>query len=372
VGRRGEIRQLPSPPGSGTAIRIKLRTGPLERIQPLEQLVPIYAPTLPHPISIDVDGVRTDYPVGWILRLESDEFQKWVSKALDTMRRQNVPRRGYGDEDLREFGLISYRVYRRRFALGSEDEESPWPCRRPEYVRGTDRLVATFEGESLLCLRGLAIQPVRTPGFTGIIDLDTATVDASRSRTVNADLSGVLHAARQAVAPQVVENLNALSRDGLIVQKMPFIASCVRLYGEEVIMDSDVPWISELKVPGNVEVINSRDLLAKVESAKSVFIAFNTGPWTAMKRWVGGPMFSGDKEVAILIDGEGQSTPNYRSEGGATGSLIDLWKEFVHSLLFAVLIRIVAQAWQASPQELAAQQNWTQQQTWLSGWCSRP
>jgi hypothetical protein len=133
------------------------------------------------------------------------------------MRRQNVPRRGYGEEDPREFGLISlsYHFYRRRYAPGAEDEESPWPCRRPEYVRGTDRLVASFEGESLLCLRGLAIQPVRTPGFTGVIDLDTATVDASRSRTVNADLSGVLRAARQAVAPQVVENLNALSRDGL-------------------------------------------------------------------------------------------------------------------------------------------------------------
>jgi hypothetical protein len=139
-----------------------------------------------------------------------------------------------------------------------------------------------------------------------------------------------------------------------------------------VIIDADVPWISELKVPGNVEVINSRDLLAKVESAKLVFIAFNTGPWTAMKRWVGGPMFCGDREVAILIDSEGQSTPNYRSETGATGSLIDLWKEFANSPLFAVLIRMVAQAWQASPQELAAQQNWTHQQTSLFGWCSRP
>jgi hypothetical protein len=153
---------------------------------------------------------------------------------------------------------------------------------------------------------------------------------------------------------------------------MPFIASCVRFYGEEVIMDSAVPWISELKVPGNVEVINSRDLLAKVEGAKSVFVAFNTGPWTAMKRWVGGPMFSADREIAILIDGEGQSTPGYRSERTATGGLADLWKEFTNSPLFAVLIRIVAQAWQASPQELAAQENWTQQDDSIFGWCSRP
>jgi hypothetical protein len=289
------------------------------------------------------------------------------------MRRQNVPRR-YEEDAARgyeDFGLFNYRVYRRLRGLRSEDEESPWPIKRPEFVGGTDRLVASSEGESLLCLRGLAIQPVRTPGFTGIIDLDTAVVDASRSRTVNADLSGVLDAARQAVAPQVVENLNALRAEGLIVQKTAFIGSCVRLYGDQVIMDSDVPWASELKLPGNVEVINSKELLSKVENVKAIFIAYNTGPWTAMKLWVGGPMFAGDKEMAILIDGEGQPTPPYRSGGTATGSLIDLWKEFSNSGLFAILIRIVAQAWQASPEQLAQQQNWTGESDRISGWCTR-
>jgi hypothetical protein len=365
VGRRGEIRQLPSPPGSGTAIRIELRPASLEHIQPLDQLVPIYAPTLPHPISIDVDGALTDYPVGWILALRPDDFQEWVSKALDTMRRQSLPRRGYSREDLRDIQFVY-----RRYALGTEREASQWPLRRPEYVRGTDRLLASFEGESLLCLRGLAIQPVRTPGFTGIIDLDTAALDASRSRTVNADLSGVLEAARQSVAPQVIENLNALGQDGLIVEKMPLIASCVRFYGEKVIMDSDVPWISELRVPGNVELINSKVFLAKVERGKSVFIAFNTGPWTAMKEWVKGTMFSGNTDVAILIDGKDQPTPGYLSE--ATGSLIELWEKFPNSPLFAVLIRIVAQAWQTNLQELSAQQNWTQRRDTISGWCCRP
>ncbi len=321
VGRRGEIRQLPAPSGSGTAIRVKLKPDSLKRIQPLDQLVPIYAPTLPHAISIDVDGITTDYPAGWLLQLISKEFQRWVSKSIQVMRSQNASRRGYARGATPEYDQPVYLSDLFLSGVSSKQEETPWPRYEPEYVKGNDRLIASFEGGSLLCLRELAIQPVHTPGFTGIIDLDTAVVDTSRRRTVNADLSGVLDAAREFVTAQVVENLNALAKDSLIVSKTSFLERCVRFYGENVIMDADLPWISELSLPGNVQLISSREALAKVERVKSVFIACNTGPWTAMKRWVKGPLFAGDGGIAVLVDVERFGTPPYRTDSeAATGS----------------------------------------------------
>ena len=47
VGRRGELHVKQSPEGSGTAIRIKLKLSALQGILPFEELVEVYAPTLP-------------------------------------------------------------------------------------------------------------------------------------------------------------------------------------------------------------------------------------------------------------------------------------------------------------------------------------
>jgi hypothetical protein len=60
VGRRGELRQVPSAGGSGSAIRIKLRASAVEKITPLDELLPVYAPTLPHSLVVSVDGQQTE------------------------------------------------------------------------------------------------------------------------------------------------------------------------------------------------------------------------------------------------------------------------------------------------------------------------
>ena len=364
VGRRGELRELPRPSGSGTSVRIQLKRSILDAITPLDELVKTYAPTLTHPIQVDVDGTRTELSVGWLQELEVSQFLRWVENAIGTMRKRDHGRLS---------NTSNYAFSRRVQMYYDAEDGEPWARFRPEFRQGSDRLVASFLGTSLLCLRGLAIQLVSTPGFTGIIDLDAASPDASRNRVVDADLSGVLSQARNVIVPQIIENLNALAQTALIIEKYGFIASCVALYGTKVVHESNIPWIGLLKMPGNVELTSSSETLKLLTKSDSVFLAYGIGPWTALKQWVKSEGASSN-EIAILVDETRQPSPRYRgpSEGIATGSLIELWPQCRDAPLFEATIQIVAEAWQTNIEDLLKQDGWTHENNYIFGRIRRP
>jgi hypothetical protein len=85
VGRRGEIRTVPSPSGSGTAVRVVLRQPVVEILRPLEQLVRVYAPMLSHALEGDVDGQISSIPTGWLNRLNPREFHDWAFRAVTSL-----------------------------------------------------------------------------------------------------------------------------------------------------------------------------------------------------------------------------------------------------------------------------------------------
>lgn len=356
VGRRGELRQLSSAIGSGTAVRVKLKPSVVKAITPLDKLVRIYAPTLPHPLSINVDGVQSPIPVGWLKDLAVEEFRTWTFEAVHAMQSRNLART-YEELPWRSVMRVPMFWYGRR---GDETEETLWPCGTPEYRQGNDRLIASFRGVGLFCLRGLTIQSVPMPGFLGVIELDSAALDVSRSRTVRADLTSVLESARKAVIPQIVSNLNALVRRGFVLDKIPFIAACVQLYGADALLQSELPWISRMKMPGNLELISSNTFLAALTGSRSAFICFNTGPWTALNAWATAEPPTSADEVAVVLKGAGQPTPGYRPshEGEHVGCLAEIWPDCNESPLFWVIIGIVSQAWQISPEYLLKQEGW--------------
>jgi len=317
VGRRGELRSEGASSGSGTKIRIKLKREALEGISPLDTLVGIYAPTLPHALRIEVDGSQTQLLAGWLKRLDIDAFELWVMKALETIRSRNKPKGELADEDIAVLSLGPY-------SSRNVNKKSLWRAGRPEYNGEVGRLIASFGGWSLLSLRGLAVQPVSTPGFVGVVELDSAALEVSRNRTVNADITKVLEVARATVVPQVIKNFNAHGQTGLLIDKYELIASCVHYYGKEVLLGSDLPWVNQLIMPGDVKLISSGELLKKATNAKSIFVAFNTGPWTAMKKWAKSDPSAG--ELAVLIDsGEMHRGLEYRSsiEGEKIGKSLE-------------------------------------------------
>ncbi len=362
VGRRGEILSRVGPSGSGTAVRISLKPQVVEALRPLSDLVKVYAPMLPHNLEVEVDGQRTSIPAGWLQELNADEFLKWTLNAVSKLQR-NRAGRTWDDRRLPRSMFFRY---------GMTEEPTTWPTGWPEYQNAHVRLLASFHNYSLLCLRGLAIQPIATPGFVGVIDLESATPDVSRKQILNKDVTDIIRHANQTVRTKIVENLNALAK-GLLIQKLDFVGMCVSMYGRETILESSLPWISLLKLPGEVHLITSTMLLEELSKAPSLFISYGTGPWTAMKHWgeLNSQSLSGAPAV-VLDDLRGD---NLRYHGGSeekVGTLSELWDDCVDTPLFGTVLRLAAEAWQVSLENLTGQEGWHHSGSVLWGQLLRP
>jgi hypothetical protein len=368
VGRRGELLTISSAGGSGTRVTVKLKQSVVDIIRNLPDLVRVYAPMLSHPIDIDVDGVKTHVAVDWFRSLSSSDFRKWTLGAAQTLTRTRSPK----SIPLRDFERIFVLRGLRSFYQKPDDPWDIWTEKCPEYVTPEARLVASFEGTSLLCLRGLAIQSVSTPGFVGLINLDSAVTDASRRQIITGDISQIISEARRITKSEIVGNLDAVKTRGLLIEQMPFLAQCAETYGREVLRESSLAWISALKMPGEVELISCATLIERLARSTSIFIAHGTGPWTAMRSWVKLGPASSSTEPAIVIDDSGHYAPPYHSGQEKVATLALLWPQSESSPLFSTILGLACEAWQVTPHDLVNQEGWRQNGSTVWGRLMRP
>ena len=86
-----------------------------------------------------------------------------------------------------------------------------------------------------------------------------------------------------------------------------------------------------------------------------------------MRHWVKAEPPAEAGEVAVLIDGQTNSLTYEASADKKVGSLNVLWPKYENEPLFAVLVGIVAQAWQVSLGDLCSQEGWTHEQAAICG-----
>lgn len=348
VGRRGELRSLQPPSGSGTAISIKLKESIMDKLRPLDELIRIYAPLLPHPLEVDDEGEATCIRPNWIFDLPIAEFKQWILKAIKTIQ-QNRDKRASHEEEY--FSRMIYGRYR--------DAQMEWSEGCPEYVDSHTRLIASFEGVSILCLRGLALQPLRTPGFVGIFDIDSAVPDVSRRQAIQADVKETIARASESMYPQIIRNLDCLTQSGFVGNQLEFLNQCASTYSRKVIHGSTIRWISSMKLPGEIELQSSGMFLQEINKRESLFLAFDTGPWTAMRRWTAMEPPPFVKEMGVVLDGIGYPRPRYRSgDDEKIGNLSELWPECAISPLFGSILELIAEAWQGNVANLTNQAGW--------------
>jgi hypothetical protein len=369
VGRRGELQSIQSPPGSGTSVRVGLKKKSLEHLAEIDTLLPLYAPTLPHDLDITVNNRHLLLKAGWLSGISCEELQDWAFQVDRVLSRQMGIRSRVGgegfDSETEGFRLTRY-YYSTR--ISGRRADNIWKLRWPEYLSGNTRLIASLASLSILCLRGLAIQPVRTPGFVGVIELNSISTDVSRSRALSADIGPVLNAAREHVLPTIIENLEHLCENSMIVNTIRTLAECARVYGPDVLQKSNVKWIHKIVLPGNVEIISCSDFLAETARLNSVFLSFNLGPWTLMKKWSTAEGEKDANEIAIALEDAGQGTPDYIAGVEINiGSLNTIWSGSPKSVLFNTLVNTISQAWQVSPSELLAQPGWSHEANYIYG-----
>lgn len=347
VSRRGEMRTIQAQTGSGTSVRIHLKSEVIGKLDKLPELIRVYAPTLVHTVTVDVDGESTEIQAGWIFKLSSNEFKEWVDQAIKTLVVSRAGKRG--------------KVHIPEFGIGWSNpmhEEDFWGDERPEYIDASTRLIADFSGTSLLCSNGLSLQPIRTPGFSGVIDLLSIEPDVSRRRALDADrtINELLVKARSSVKDKVIEQINRLAESGLILEKYQFLANCISCYGREVLRNSSLPWITQLKLPGVLELISSAELISRLSQKKTIFVAYHSDPWDAMKKWSKSGGIE-KEELAVVLNNSDSMHLGYATET-KFGSLSELFPDATKTLLFGSMIMNIAEAWQVNASALIAQGDW--------------
>jgi hypothetical protein len=367
VGRRGELLHVQSPGGSGTSIKVKLKSSIVAHLSELQTFVPVYAPTLPHSIVVINNGTRHKFENDWLNKFSCEQFSEWMSQALNILNSRHDVR----SRSVRNFELLNPHLYYRYSSR--DDHKNPWVAGWPEYRNDKTRLIASDANTSILCMRGLAVQPVRTPGFTGVIEIDSATIDVSRSFVSDKDLSTILNSAAASIEDKLISNFNEIGQTQFITDTIDFIGRCVTVYGKEFIFKSTIPWISQIHMPGNVELTNSATLLDRLARVQTVFITYGLGPWTTMRQWALIEDERREDAIAVGLDNKGQMPLEYlSSHEKKIGPLSEIWPHAdEHGSLFGVLLDLVAQAWQVSPPDLLSQNSWTRESSHAFGTFTR-
>lgn len=103
-----------------------------------------------------------------------------------------------------------------------------------------------------------------------------------------------------------------------------------------------------------------------------MFVAYGTGPWTAMRKWVGFDSAPIGDEPAIVVDDSPQDRLGYQTGNEEKiGTLSDLWPSCLDASLFGTMLRLAAEAWQTNLEELIRQEGWHHSGSVLWGRLSR-
>lgn len=338
LGRRAELREIEAETASGTCVQIKLNPEAAEAIKDLPSNLASYIPMLEVEVSVNWNGVASNIPPNWALQLKREEFTEWAVEAQILIREVTS---GSRKEDHREV------LYRRMLYVGyrrtTTDEKDTWPLGAPEYIEPNVRLVADRRGQSLLCLRGFALQPISTPGFVGIINSNSVTPDAARERGLDFDSSELLARAISSVKQQISDTLTERTKAGFIPDQLEFVEWCAIAFGKDAVEQSNFPWIQVVEASGDARFVTTTELNKLVSGADALFLGLNTGPISVSKSWRSHSQMPMRRELGICFSAEHVSY--ITGDEKKTGSLTDLWADREYSRRLALFLEIVCRVW---------------------------
>lgn len=364
LGRRAELRKIDADTTSGTKVSVKLNADAVEALRELPLHLASYIPMLEVEVSVNWKGTVSKIPPNWALSLESVEFKKWVLEAQSLIRKavsssQNEPA---------EY-IYFQRMHYRRADRNFDGEVKTWPLGAPEYSEANVRLIVDQAGWSLLCLRGFALQPIRTPGFVGVINSSDVTPDAAREKGLDFDSSEILARAISSVKQGVSDNLTERKKAGFIPDQLDFVEWCAGSFGKEVVAKSEFPWIQVVEASGDSRFVTTSELRDLASNADALFLGLNTGPLSVSKAWRGQSQMPQRRELGMCF---AEASVRYVSSSEKkTGSLRELWPEHVNSERFMLFMQTVSEIWSVQLRELLDCENLTHESSAIAGMLSR-
>ena len=81
------------------------------------------------------------------------------------------------------------------------------------------------------------------------------------------------------IKPKVIAALNNLVTEGMITSRFEFILKVAKTYGEDVLLESSLPWITIIIPPGEIKLFNVEAATKLFEERDEVILSYGTGPW---------------------------------------------------------------------------------------------
>ena len=364
LGKRAELRPVSSNGSSGSTVTIHLSSHVIDEMLQLPEKLPTLIPMLDVQVQLDINGTLQTIAPKWVLQLDNVALKKWASESGAILARNtSISMR----RDRGEVFHYNYR-FREPKEFTPELELKQWPAGTPEYCEDGVRLLADSRGQSVLCLRGFALEIIHTPGFIGVINSDSTTPDAARGHSLDFDGKQLLERAISHTKSAISKNLTQRKNDGFIPDQIQFVSWCVSVYGYEVLKESAFPWIQIVVASGDSRYLSSAELTEILVDFDSIFLGINAEPTLVSKSWRSKSKMPGRRELGICFS---DASPGYVGEP-RYGKLDELWSEFHSKVLFQAFLKAVSDSWKTTIPELLINTEMTHKSSAVCGFLSRP
>ncbi len=365
LGKRAELRKISSNGSSGTSVTIQLSPDAIDAMSQLPGKLPTLIPMLEVAVKLDMNGAVQTIAPKWVLQLDCVELKKWVAESNVLLSPNSE---GSKAISRRHYFYVGRRFREPRdYTTALEAKE--WPVGTPEYCESGVRLVADSSGQSVLCLRGFALEIINTPGFSGVIDSASATPDAARRQSVDFDVEPLLTRAISHLGFSISKNLSERKNQGFIPDQIKFVSWCVSVYGYKVLKDSVFPWVQIVTASGDSRYISSSELNAMLIEVDSIYLGLGIGPISVSKKWSTQTQMPTRRELGICFS---DASPGYFSGEQKDGKLNELWSDFDGDVLFSSFLIAVAESWHISVAELIDNTEMSHKSGDIYGFLSRP
>lgn len=273
LGKHGSLVSSMSSGNVGTRIMIEISKQKSEIYSNLEMVVKARAPMLSFPILINTPTQKSTIEEGWWKIINQKDFFDFTSK-WDGMSNQN---------NVEDYIYNRYFLYRNRENVEFEavDRFKKWPSKQPEIINDNFRLLAIPDfGKVILCSKGIAVKTISLNGLTGIINIDNLTLTASRNETIKLDTEDFKERVNCEIRPKIIESLNLLQGEGMVLARFQFILKVAKRYGQDILHESSLPWVSIIIPPGNIQLFNFQDAIKLISEKEEIILSYGTSPWS--------------------------------------------------------------------------------------------
>lgn len=276
LGKHGALISSGAKANFGTTIAISISKQEATIYNNLELIVKARTPMLSFPVVIKTASQTSTIEPGWWKTATQKDFFDFTSKWA-TLSNQ------YSSEDdfFSERYLRKYFHYREDIDFSSVNRFKKWPDKQPEIINKDFRLLAIPDfGKVILCSRGVAVKTISLKGLTGMANVDDLMLTASRNETIKWNSEEFIEKISSDIKPKIITALNNLVNEGMIISRFEFILKVAKTYGEEIFLESSLPWISIIMPPGEIKLFNVEAATKLLEERDEVILSYGTGPWS--------------------------------------------------------------------------------------------